>query len=88
MASSKPRVEQSDSRTPDFKKPPKADQQKARAERDRRKACHGDWTPCKHSFDNAHPVAEDVDFYDGLTDSIPSDIPATVWESDSASKGA
>ena len=38
---------------PDYKKPPKAEQAKARAERDRRKACHGDWTPCKHSFDNA-----------------------------------
>lgn len=40
------RREESDSRTPDFKMPPKSMQQKARAERDRRKACHGDWTAC------------------------------------------
>ena len=44
-----PKREQSDSRTPEPKAPPKAMQQRARAERDRRKACHGDWTPCnKH----------------------------------------
>ena len=34
------------------------------------------------------PVAEDRDFYDNLHDSIPSDVPATAWDSDSASKGA
>ena len=36
----------SDSRTPDLKAPPRALQVQARAERDRRKACHGDWTAC------------------------------------------
>lgn len=32
--------------------------------------------------------AEGRDFYDMLQDSIPSDTPSTVWESDGASKGA
>jgi hypothetical protein len=34
------------------------------------------------------PTAEDREFYDNLQDSIPSDVPATVWESDGASVGA
>lgn len=39
-------------RTPDFRMPPKANQVLARAERYRRKACHGDWTPCeRHAQD-------------------------------------
>lgn len=33
-------------------------------------------------------LAEDRDFYDNLHDSIPSDVPSTVWESDAASRGA
>lgn len=33
---------------PDYKKPPRAYIEAAKAERDRRKACHGDWTPCDH----------------------------------------
>lgn len=32
--------------------------------------------------------AEDRDFYDTLRDSIPTDVPDTVWESDALSKGA
>ncbi len=32
--------------------------------------------------------SEDREFYDTLRDSIPSDVPDTVWESDSLSKGA
>lgn len=28
------------------------------------------------------PQSEDRDFYDNLYDSIPSDVPDTVWESD------
>lgn len=39
-------TEKSDSRTPEPKAPPKSAQQKARAERDRRKACHGSWYAC------------------------------------------
>jgi len=38
---------------PGFKATPKADQAKARAERARRKACHGTWQAC----DTAHPEA-------------------------------
>lgn len=38
--------EQSDSRTPEPKAPPKSMQRDARAERDRRKACHGNWYAC------------------------------------------
>lgn len=37
---------------------------------------------------NTTPTAEDRDYYDSLYDSIPSDIPGTVWESDALSKGA
>jgi hypothetical protein len=33
-------------------------------------------------------TAEDRDYYDALYDSIPSDVPDTVWESDALSKGA
>jgi hypothetical protein len=32
--------------------------------------------------------AEDRDWYDGLRDLVPSDVPDTVWESDAASVGA
>lgn len=46
MSKSTTRREQSDSRTPEPKAPPKAMQQQARAERDRRKTCHGNWSPC------------------------------------------
>lgn len=34
------------------------------------------------------PKTEDRDFYDSLNDSIPSDTPDTVWESDGLSIGA
>jgi len=34
---------------PDYKKPPKAHVEQARAERDRRKACHGNWYPCSEA---------------------------------------
>jgi hypothetical protein len=33
---------------PGPKSPPKALRDAAKAERARRKACHGDWTPCNH----------------------------------------
>jgi hypothetical protein len=36
----------------------------------------------------AQPVAEDREFYDSLRDTIPSDVPDSVWESDGLSKGA
>lgn len=37
---------------------------------------------------SATPRAEDRDYYDTLHDTIPSDVPDTVWESDGASVGA
>lgn len=37
---------------------------------------------------DARNSAENRDYYDSLHDSIPSDVPSTVWESDAASKGA
>ena len=32
---------------PDYKKPPKAMVAEAKAERQRRRACHGNWSPCE-----------------------------------------
>jgi hypothetical protein len=41
-----PRREQSDSRTPDFKAPPKSMQREAQERRAALKACHGNWYAC------------------------------------------
>lgn len=41
---------------PGPKAPPKHMQQAAKAERARRKACHGSWVECSPRCSNAHPA--------------------------------
>lgn len=50
---------------------------------DRETALHGPW-----KADPTPSRPEDREFYDGLADSIPSDVPDTAWDSDGASRGA
>lgn len=54
---------------PDYKKPPKHMVDAAKAERSRRKACHGNWTPCSEA---CGPCTPEEPCEDGFSNNWPA----------------